>query len=375
MFARGYRTVLAVVWLAVLAACTAPSAPPAPEAPAGPGPVGPSSFTLVATGDVLIHQGGSLEATASAAGRARGARFDFSPVFADVAPTIRGADLAMCHLEAPVAPPGGPFSGYPSFSAQPQILDALAGAGYDMCSTASNHSLDGGPAGVVRTLDALDTRRLRHAGTARSAAEAATPTVLDVGGVRIGHVSTTFDLNGYRLPAGRPWLVDTFDPSARGGPDVRGVLADAAAARKAGADVVVASVHCCTEYVDEPTAVQRAVVARLLDSPDVDLVLGHHAHVVQPFERRGSKWAAYGLGNHVAEQDTADRTRDSVIARFTFARAPGGRFAVSRAEAVPTTIRPGGTGFALVRSRPGDPSYRHVTDVIRRGTAPVISPG
>jgi Bacterial capsule synthesis protein PGA_cap len=53
----------------------------------------------------------------------------------------------------------------------------------------------------------------------------------------------------------------------------------------------------------------------------VDLVLDHHAHVVQPFERINGKWVAYGLGNHIAEQDLP-ATRDSVIARFTFTRGP-----------------------------------------------------
>jgi poly-gamma-glutamate synthesis protein (capsule biosynthesis protein) len=361
--------------LAALCAAGLTACAPTADAPA-PAPTPPSAaatFTLVATGDVLVHQDSSLVATAQAAGRARGAAYDFSPVLADVAPTIRGADVAVCHLEAPVAPPSGPFTGYPSFSAQPQILDALAGAGYDTCSTASNHSLDAGPAGVVRTLEALDGRGLRHAGTARDASEAATPTVLDVRGVRVAHVATTFGLNGRRAPAGSPWLVDTFAPSPR--PDLRGLLADAAAARRAGADVVVASVHCCTEYVDEPTAEQRAVADRLLDSPDVDLVLGHHAHVVQPFGRRGGKWVAHGLGNHVADQRTGGRTRDSVIARFTFARGADGRFAVSRAEAVPVTIRPGGTRFAVVRSAPGDPSYAHVTGVLRKGAAPETARG
>jgi poly-gamma-glutamate capsule biosynthesis protein CapA/YwtB (metallophosphatase superfamily) len=57
-----------------------------------------------------------------------------------VAPVIDAADLAICHLETPVAPLEGPFEGYPTFAVQPQIVDALTGAGYDTCSTASNHS-------------------------------------------------------------------------------------------------------------------------------------------------------------------------------------------------------------------------------------------
>jgi poly-gamma-glutamate synthesis protein (capsule biosynthesis protein) len=122
-------------------------------------------------------------------------------------------------------------------------------------------------------------------------------------------------------------------------PDVAGILAGAARARRAGADVVVASVHCCVEYVSDETAAQRAIARTLLASPDVDLVLGHHAHVVQPFERIGGKWVAYGLGNGLAEHSRPAHagTEDSVIARFTFTCATG-RCAATRAEAVPTRI-------------------------------------
>ena len=63
------------------------------------------------------------------------------------------------------------------------------------------------------------------------------------------------------------------------------MLAAAARARAAGAEVVVASLHCCLEYEHDPTDAQVAAVRTLLASPDVDLVLGHHAHVVQPFEQ------------------------------------------------------------------------------------------
>ena len=93
---------------------------------------------------------------AAAAARAQGTDYDFSGVFAAVAPIISGVDLAICHLETPLAPPEGPFEGYPTFAVQPQIVDALAGAGYDTCSTASNHALDAGFAGLVRTLNTLD---------------------------------------------------------------------------------------------------------------------------------------------------------------------------------------------------------------------------
>jgi poly-gamma-glutamate capsule biosynthesis protein CapA/YwtB (metallophosphatase superfamily) len=328
---------------------TAPSGTvPSGTAPSGAAPAtaaAPRSFTLVATGDVLVHQGTSLTEGA----RRPDGSYDFSEVFAGVAPVVRAADLAICHLETPVAPPGGPYSGYPSFAVQPEIVGALAGAGYDLCSTASNHSLDDGFDGLVRTLDTLDAAGIAHTGTYRSQAEADTPRIVDVNGVKVGHVAATFSLNGVPLPPGEPFAVDTFAV-----PDVSGVLADAAAARAAGAEVVVASVHCCAEYDHEPTAGQVQAVRTLLASPDIDLVLGHHAHVVQPFERIDGEWVAYGLGNALAQHSTRGHdTEDSVIARFTFTQGPDGRFTVSRAEAVPVAIELGEDAVRLV---PADPA-------------------
>jgi len=126
--------------------------------------------------------------------------------------------------------------------------------------------------------------------------------VLDVNGITVAQVAATFGTNGVPAPAGKDWAVTVFDPSR---PDVSGILADAARARRDGADVVVASVHCCVEYVHDETPAQRAIARALLASPDVDLVLGHHAHVVQPFERIDGEWAAYGLGNLIVGYNTS----------------------------------------------------------------------
>jgi poly-gamma-glutamate synthesis protein (capsule biosynthesis protein) len=129
------------------------------------------------------------------------------------------------------------------------------------------------------------------------------------------------------------------------------------------------------EYTSDETAVQRAIARTLLASPDVDLVLGHHAHVVQPFEKVGGKWVAYGLGNHLAEQARPAHagTEDSVIARFTFTRGADGRFAVTRAEAVPTRIVLGAESVQVVptgaaTSGPDAASRDRVAEVVgRRG--------
>ena len=109
--------------------------------------------------------------------------------------------------------------------------------------------------------------------------------------------------------------------------------------------------------------------ATLLASPDIDLVLGHHAHVVQPFEKVGGKWVAYGLGQpprRALHAAAVSGTEDSVIARFTFTRGADGRFTVTRAEAVPLRIE---LGTDAVRVVPADPeSFQRIAGVLdRRG--------
>ncbi len=101
-------------------------------------------------------------------------------------------------------PDGGPFTGYPSFASPPQVAAALADTGYDSCSTASNHTLDAGTEGIRRTLDHLDKAGVRHAGSARTAEEATTPTLLEAGVARVAHLAYTYGTNGIPVPATAP---------------------------------------------------------------------------------------------------------------------------------------------------------------------------
>jgi poly-gamma-glutamate capsule biosynthesis protein CapA/YwtB (metallophosphatase superfamily) len=337
------------VELTEVAATPSPTAAPSPSPTVAP----PRSFTLIGSGDVLLHSGLWAQAAADAAAAGQPG-MDFRPLFAAVRPVVAGADLAICHLETPVATPDGPFSSYPTFNVPPQVVSALADLGYDSCSTASNHSLDKGEPGVVRTLAALDAAGIQHAGTARHPGERASVTLLrGPHGVRVAHLSYTYSFNGLPLPRRKPWLANPLVVST--------ILTDARSARIVGADVVVVSLHFGTEYQHAPNSYQITVAKALLASPDVDLILGHHAHVVQPLEKIGDKWVAYGMGNQVSFQNQSGDTRDGIMPRFTFTEDTDGRFVVTRVEVVPLHMWLSGSpvrlyDVAAALSSPGTPS-------------------
>ncbi|MFD6201581.1 CapA family protein [Streptomyces rubiginosohelvolus] len=357
----------------------APSGPPAARGAGGQGADGPRPFTLLAAGDVLPHSSVIDQAAADAGG----AGYDFAPMLAGVAPVVSGADLAFCHMETVYGKEGGPYTGYPSFKSPPEIATALRATGFDSCSTASNHTLDDGAEGVRRTLDALDEAGVRHAGSARTAAEAARPTILPAGpgkgAAKVAHLAYTYGTNDIPLPAGRPWTVNVTDE--------RKIVEEARAARRAGADVVVLSAHWGTEWQDEPDAQQRELAERLTAStdrgrPDIDLVIGTHAHVPQAYEKVNGTWVVYGMGDQIAgaminyEGAQDPRGNQSSMGRFTFVppAKPGERWKVRKAEFVPQwydTV----TGRAVNLNASLDEGAEHLREVRDRIRTVVLGRG
>ncbi|GGW97744.1 CapA family protein [Streptomyces lomondensis] len=336
MIARSRQVALALT--AVLAAGAACQArdhePPGPGRPA-PSVAEPRGFTLVASGDVLPHDTIIDRARFDAGGTG----YDFRPMLAGIRSVVDRADVALCHMET-VYGADGDYTGYPTFKSPPEVAPALAATGYDGCSTASNHTLDDGAAGIRRTLDALDRAGVRHAGSARAEEEARTATVLQAGPAKVAHLAYTYDTNGLPLPDGQPWAVNLIDEGR--------ILADARAAREAGADVVVVSMHWGTEWQDAPddrqlTLAHTLTAARTGGRPDIDLILGTHAHVPQAYEKVNGTWVIYGMGDQIAGEMTNHqgakdpRGNQSTLGRFTFAppARPGGRWEVTKAEFVP----------------------------------------
>lgn len=302
--------------------------------PAGrPRPVGDPvevpgrTVTVLGAGDILVHP--ELWDQARRDGRGQ---YDFAPMLAPIRTAVESADLALCHLETPLAPPGGPYAGFPRFSVPREVAQGIKSAGYEGCSTASNHSIDQGYDGVKRTLDALDAAGLGHTGTYRNARDATRPRIYPVNGVRVAHLSYTKSFNGLRPAAGQTWVANLID--------VEKIKKDAARARAAGAEIVVVSLHWGTEYEHEPDPDQQTWAREVAKIRNVDVVFGHHAHVVQPVEQIDGKWIVYGMGNQIARHaEPINSNRDGAMIRVTFGPAEATkRWKIMAVEAVPTFV-------------------------------------
>jgi hypothetical protein len=329
---------------------------------AGPAPAAaqdrPVRLTVAASGDLLIHTPVAQRALALGGGR----RYEFAPLLAPVRRRIARADLALCHMETPLVP--GPVQGYPSFRTPPGLARSVRQVGWDVCSTASNHSLDAGQYGIGTTLRALRRAGVEATGTARSPRERRRTTMLRAKGLRVAFLSYTAISNGQLVP--HPWSVNWATPSL--------ILADARRARRRGARVVIVNLHWGSEYVQPVTPQQRALAQRLTRSPAIDAIVGQHAHVVQPIRHVNGKPVVFGEGNLISNQTAAccsAAAQDGLIALIDFVVRPGRRVRAPRIRYVPTWVSH--PDLTVRAAAAGSASWKRTVSVAgrRRGIRPV----
>ena len=313
-----------------------PGASPAPTPTPTPTPTpgaGPACSTLrctsvLVTGDMLVHTQLWQQAREDAAAAGKPG-LDFVPLLEGQRRYIQASDLAICHQETPVAGPDGPFSAYPSFNVPPQIVTAAKAVGYQACTTASNHTIDRGTDGLLRTLDALDAAGLKHTGSYRTEAESQGILMLQTKAARIAVIEGAYGLNG-QYPE-YAWQVDMLDAPT--------MIAKAQKARALGADIVLGVMHAGDEYASEANAQQKEVAHALVDSGQFTMIYGHHTHSVLPIENYKGTWIVYGLGNGITELSPwYVVNNEGLLVRTQFSQDASGKWAASDLAWAPSVI-------------------------------------
>ncbi len=299
-----------------------PEPEPTPEPQPGAGPACPTDHcvSVAVAGDLLFHEG--LWSPFAIPANDAGQNFDFTPLLEGAKPYLDRSDLAICQMETPLAPVGGPYAGYPNFNTPPEVADTAKAIGFDVCTTASNHSVDMGTEGLVRTLDKLDAVGLQHTGTYRAEGERDVPLIVEANGVKIAVITSTFSVNGNFNE--HEWQVDYREEEPRVDPER--AIAKATKAREMGAELVIGVQHIGEEYWSEPTGGQMELAHQLHDSGQFDFVYQHHAHAIQPLENYNGKWILYGTGNFISESAPPENrvNNEFLLTRVQFAKQPDG---------------------------------------------------
>ncbi len=310
-----------------------------------------STASVGVTGDMLLHKP-LINSAATADG------YDFSEMFSYVREYYQSYDCMIANLETTLGGrEAGPYQGYPHFNCPDAIVDGLLDAGVDMLLTANNHSFDTGYNGMMRTVQVLQQKGMAYLGT-RATEEDDFYVVRQINGIRIGMVCYTYEtdcpyegqkaLNCIYLGKTASKMVNSFHYGKldRFCANVASTLLKM---KEQGADFTMVFLHWGDEYSLKPNTQQQRM-AQMLCELGVDVIVGGHPHVVQPFDvltsALGHKtYCIYSVGNALSNQRAetlstrnAQYTEDGMIFGVEFEKWSDGTARIRDIHIIPTWV-------------------------------------
>ena len=288
------------------------------------------SVRMRAVGDIMFCQTQLVYAKDSG--------YDFHNQFEMIADQLADADFTMGNMEGTIGKyKKSQYSGYPQFNAPDVALAPLKDYGIDFLTLANNHMLDPWSGGVENTVNNVEKYGFAHVGAYRTKAEKAGTVICEVGGIKFGFMAYTHTTNSMENRGVDKEAVDLVPYISKA--DFKG---DVKKLRDAGAEVIIAWPHWGAEYVREPDSSQKKYAKQLAEA-GVDIIIGSHAHEVQPMGFQSvtvdgvekQVLTMFCMGNFISDH-VIQYTDNGLILDFTVNEQPGGRFTVDNVGYIPT---------------------------------------
>ena len=269
---------------------------------------------------------------------AKDSGYDFHNQFEMIAEQLADADYTMGNMEGTIGKyKKSQYSGYPQFNAPDVALAPLKDYGIDFLTLANNHMLDRWSGGVENTVNNVEKYGFAHVGAYRTKAEKAGTVICEVGGIKFGFMAYTHTTNSMENRGVDKEAVDLVPYISKA--DFKG---DVKKLRDAGAEVIIAFPHWGKEYVREPDDSQKKYAKQLAEA-GVDIIIGSHAHEVQPMGYQSvtvdgvdkQVLTMFCMGNFISDH-VLQYTDNGIILDFTVNEQPGGRFTCDSVGYIPT---------------------------------------
>ncbi len=254
------------------------------------------SITLVFVGDIMLDRGVKEKVKKYGNG-------DWKFPFLKVAKELQEADILIGNLEGPISNKGKKVGSIYSFRAEPEVIEGLKFAGFDLLSVANNHIFDYGREAMEDTFKRLKEAKIYPLGGGFNQKEACEPLIKKIKGTKIAFLAFT--------NLGSPFWQATMEKSGICWLEEE-KMKEKIKEAKEKAEIVIVSFHYGTEYLLKPTEFQIRI-SRVAIESGADLVVGHHPHVIQPIEKYKEGYIAYSLGNFVFDQNFSKNTTEGLI--------------------------------------------------------------
>ena len=272
------------------------------------------TLTLVATGDALIHSSIYFDAL-------KDGIYDFTPQLEYIKPIVSKYDLAFYNQESILGGKELGYSTYPRFNTPNEFGDAMRDAGFNLVSLANNHSFDKGEKGVLNSLDYWSKSEVLYSGMNSSKEMQSEIPIKTKNNISYALLSYTALNNGLATPSGKEYLVNYYsDEKVK--EDIDNI--------RDKVDLLMVSIHWGVEYSHVPSTQQKRIAQYLAES-GVDIILGHHPHVLQPIEKIKDTVVIYSMGNFIASQIDVEK-QTGVLVSMTITKEKG-NISISHPEA------------------------------------------
>ena len=265
-----------------------------------------TSMSLIMVGDNLVHS--SIYKNANKNANYKG--YDFKPMLTYIKEKVQNYDLAYYNQETILGGTEIGLSDYPTFNSPYETADAMIDAGFNLVSTATNHTLDRGEQAVINSRKYWNKQEdVLAVGSYTSFKEKDEIQIKEKNGITYTMLNYTYGTNGIPVPEGKEYLVNVWPTDLYINDPERDteyqaykekVKEDIAKVRDK-VDVLIVAMHCGVEYTTEPSAYQKDE-AEFLASQGVDIVIGTHPHVLEPVEWIDDTIVFYSLGNFISAQ-------------------------------------------------------------------------
>lgn len=258
-----------------------------------------NELSMVMVGDCLIHRFVYTDALES------DGNYHFDKMFTEISPLIKDHDLAYYNQESNIGGKALGLSAYPRFNSPEEIGDTMVNLGFNLVSLANNHTMDKGEQGVINSVNYWKTKPgVYYTGEALSEEDRESNIkILEKNGIKYAFFSYTTVTNGLLPPSGKEYLTNIYDKN-KVKKDIDKV--------KGKVDLIIVAMHWGEEYTTNPSSNQKQV-AKDLSEMGVNLIIGNHAHSIQPVEMIGDTLVFYALGNFIAGQDTPDKQTGALV--------------------------------------------------------------
>ena len=258
-----------------------------------------NKLSMVMVGDCLIHRFVYTDA------KNNDGSYSFSKMFTEVEPLIKNHDLAFYNQESNIGGKSLGLSAYPRFNSPEEIGDDMVDLGFNLVSLANNHTMDKGEQVVINSVNYWKTKPgVYYTGQALSEEDRESNIkIKEKNGIKYAFFAYTTVTNGLLPPSGKEYLTNIYSKE-KAKADIDKV--------KDKVDLIIVSMHWGEEYTTNPNGNQKQIAKELSDM-GVNLIIGNHAHSIQPVEMVNDTLVFYALGNFIAAQDTPDRQTGVVV--------------------------------------------------------------